>query len=130
MKTDVLVAGEILAEIIRPEPDQSLDTPGLFEGPLPGGAPAIVADAVSRLGHPAVFLGAVGDDRFGQFLKRRLEADGVDCRHLQIIPHASTATAFVAYHRDRSREFLFHLQQSAAAQAFAYQLDDSELESV
>lgn len=50
----------------------------------PGGAPANVAVALTRLGVPTAFVGAVGDDAHGLELAQMLRVYGVDCRGLQI----------------------------------------------
>jgi sugar/nucleoside kinase (ribokinase family) len=126
----ILVAGEALVEIMRPGLDLPLDAPGPFEGPFPSGAPAIAADAVSRLGGWAGFIGAVGDDDFGRCVIRRLEADGVDVRFLRRVSDATTAMAFVTYFRDGSRRFLFHLRQSAATAMDTDQVDNGYLADV
>ncbi len=110
----VLTLGEILVEIMRPGVNQPLDQPGEFRGPFPSGAPAIFIDTVARLGLPAAFIGAVGQDPFGKLLIERLRADGVDVSGIQHIRDASTAVAFVAYASDGSRQFVFHIGGAAA----------------
>lgn len=111
----VLSLGELLVEIMRPSVDQPLDEPGQFVGPFPSGAPAIFIDAVARLGVSCGFIGAVGDDAFGKCVLRRLKNDGVDVRHVRVVSHRTTGIAFVSYRSDGSRQFLFHLPQSAAS---------------
>ena len=49
----------------------------------PGGAPANVAVAASRLGARTAFIGKTGGDSFGTYLRGVLEADGVDCGGLR-----------------------------------------------
>ena len=46
----------------------------------PGGAPANAAVAAARLGLRTAFIGKVGADLHGRFLKETLEREGVDCR--------------------------------------------------
>ncbi len=74
----------------------------------PGGAPANVAAAVGRLGGPARFIGQVGDDRFGRFLKESMENLQVDMQYLRVHKTAHTPLAFVFLdaHGERSFEFL------------------------
>ncbi|OFX14324.1 MAG: hypothetical protein A2V59_12235 [Armatimonadetes bacterium RBG_19FT_COMBO_69_19] len=110
---EVLIAGEALVEIMRPEVGQPLDEPGPFEGPFPSGAPAICADAVGRMGRFAGFISAVGADDFGRCIVRRLAASGVDLTYVRAVPQ-TTAMAFITYRADGSRQFLFHLRGSAA----------------
>lgn len=111
----VLSLGELLVEVMRPEVDQPLDEPGPLMGPFPSGAPAIFIDAVARLGVACGFIGVVGDDPFGQCVLRRLKEDGVDVRRIRVVSHRVTGIAFVSYRSDGTRQFLFHLPQSAAA---------------
>ncbi len=128
--SEVLVCGEALVEIMRPGLDVPLDEPGPFEGPYPSGAPAIAADALSRLGVPVGFISAVGDDDFGRCVMRRMAASGVDVRHVQRVSQATTAMAFVTYFRDGTRRFLFHLRGSAAAALRTDLVDAADLQGV
>jgi len=111
----VLSMGELLVEVMRPGVDEPLDRQGTFVGPFPSGAPAIFIDAVARLGVSCGFVGVVGDDPFGRCVLNRLTRDGVDVRHVRLVSHRTTGIAFVAYRSDGSRQFVFHLPQSAAA---------------
>jgi len=112
----ILSIGEALVEIMRPKPDLPLDSPGPFVGPFPSGAPAIFADCAARLGASSGFIGVVGDDDFGTCLRNRLLADRVDVTYLATDPHRLTGIAFVTYHSDGRRHFLFHMQDAAAGQ--------------
>lgn len=115
MMPHVLSLGELLVEVMRTTVDQPLDEPGLFAGPYPSGAPAIFIAAVARLGVSCGFIGVVGDDAFGKCVLRRLRSEGVDIRHVRVVSHRTTGIAFVSYRSDGSRQFLFHLPQSASA---------------
>lgn len=61
----------------------------------PGGAPANVAVAAARLGLAADFVGKVGADAHGRFLRRSLEEAGVGTRWLAEDEGAFTTLAFV-----------------------------------
>ena len=61
----------------------------------PGGAPANVAVAVAKLGGEAGFIGCVGEDAFGAFLRETLIRFGVDVHGLQTAKDASTTLAVV-----------------------------------
>jgi len=91
--SSVLSFGEALIDIIADDGATSLEEAGHFAA-RPGGAPANVAVALSRLGIPAAFCGCVGDDPFGNRLRKVLEADGVDTANLSAIPGANTTLAF------------------------------------
>jgi len=54
-----------------------------------GGKGANQAVAVSRLDHPVVMLGAVGQDEFGKELKGSLQSFGVNTDHIITVPGAS-----------------------------------------
>ena len=74
----------------------------------PGGAPANVAVAAAKLGLPSAFIGKVGDDIHGRFLRGVLEGAGVDCRGLILDPESPTTLAFVELQPDGDRDFSFH----------------------
>ncbi len=112
----VLSMGNMLVEIMRPQLDAPLDQPGAFEGPFPSGDTVIYIGQVARLGLPAAYIGAVGADEFGDCLLRRLNADGVDCSQVRVLPQHSTGVAFNARFSDGGRRFLFHWRHAAAGQ--------------
>ena len=116
--------GELLVEIMRPEPNMPLDKPGLFRGPFPSGAPAIFIDTVARLGHQAGIISGVGNDGFGQCCLARLENDGVDTRLVRQVEGGSTAVAFVAYDSTGERSFIFHIGNTPATSATCPQAMD------
>ena len=60
-----------------------------------GGAPANVAVQAARLGMSAQFVGKVGADMHGDFLKRALQERGVDVASVAQDPDAFTTLAFV-----------------------------------
>ena len=98
-----------------------LNTGQSMEGPLsipqfrqfPGGAPANVAVAIGKLGGNARFIGQVGNDKFGHFIKAALQEYSVDTRLLSLHPNASTALAFVFLDNEGERSFEFMRNQTA-----------------
>lgn len=92
------------------------DVQGTYLGPYPSGAPAIFIDAAARLGLKAGFIGAVGEDGFGDLLINRLRKSGVDVEHVRVAKGFTTGTAFVMYYSSGERRFIFHLRHSAAGQ--------------
>ncbi len=111
----IYTMGEILVEIMRESTNSSLDKPGRFLGPFPSGAPAIFISTVARLGHTGKIWGGVGKDSFGKNILDRLIFDGVDCRDISIVENRATAVAFVSYDSDGSREFIYHIDGTPAA---------------
>lgn len=61
----------------------------------PGGAPANVLAMAAKLGGKTAFIGKVGDDAFGAFLKKTMEDAGVDVRGLRMTREYPTTLAFV-----------------------------------
>ena len=110
---EIWTMGEMLVEIMRSKVDIPFDQTGDFLGPFPSGAPAIFIDAVAKLGNKAGIIGAVGDDGFGANLKNRLVEDGVDCKYVKIL-EGSTAVAFITYYSNKSREYIFHINDTPA----------------
>ncbi|OYT61877.1 MAG: carbohydrate kinase [Thermofilum sp. ex4484_15] len=111
---DVLSLGELLVEIMRVKRDVPHTVRGEYSGPYPSGAPAIFADAVARLGVSVGFLGCVGGDDFGRLLLDRFKSDGVEVGGVRVLEGFTTGIAFVAYFKDGSRRFVFHLRYSAS----------------
>ena len=56
---------------------------------LSGGKGANQAVAAARLGRRTAFVGAIGDDEQGTWLRDRLADEGVDTEHLVVVPGAS-----------------------------------------
>ncbi len=101
---DVVALGELLIDF-TPEGFSSSGST-LYER-NPGGAPANVLTALARLGGRGAFIGKVGDDQFGHFLKAVLEENGVDARGLRFSGQANTTLAFVELDAQRNRSFSF-----------------------
>lgn len=108
----VVCFGELLIDFVALESGVTVGEASGFQK-APGGAPANVAVAVSRLGHPAAFIGQVGDDPFGHYLAGVLKADHVDTAGLRFSSQARTALAFVALGADGERSFVFYRHPSA-----------------
>ena len=72
----------------------------------PGGAPANLAVAASRLGAKTAFLGKVGQDGFGSYLRQVLEENGVDHSGLQV-GESATTMAIVSIDETGERSFRF-----------------------
>lgn len=101
---DVVALGELLIDF-TPAGISDNGNP-LFEM-NPGGAPANVLIAVAKLGGRCAFIGKVGDDHFGHFLKQTLENNNVDTRGLKCTEQANTTLAFVHLDEKGERSFTF-----------------------
>ena len=88
----------------------------------PGGAPANVLVALERLGHKTAFLGKVGCDMHGEFLRATLEEQGIDTTGLISDPDAFTTLAFVALAPNGEREFSFARKPGADTRITADEL--------
>jgi len=108
----VVCMGELLIDFVALEQGVSVGEASGFQK-APGGAPANVAVAVSRLGYEAAFLGQVGDDPFGHFLTDVLSSEGVDIRGLRFSKEARTPLAFVSLTAEGERSFVFYRHPSA-----------------
>lgn len=79
----------------------------------PGGAPANVAVALVNLGLEASFIGQVGDDHYGHFLRDVLREKGVDTSGLLMSPSAPTSLAIVSLAPNGERSFSFYRKHGA-----------------
>ncbi|XXG62196.1 hypothetical protein AAC387_Pa05g0609 [Persea americana] len=104
--------GEMLIDFVPTVSGVSLaDAPAFLKAP--GGAPANVAIAVSRLGGHSAFVGKLGDDEFGHMLANILKQNGVNNDGVLFDKSARTALAFVTLRSDGEREFMFYRNPSA-----------------
>jgi fructokinase len=110
---EVVCLGEVLVDIFAPD-GQSIKDAQHFER-APGGAPANVAVALSKLGLRSGFIGKVGNDPFGQLLREVLANAHVEVTHLYGSPDARTTLAWVAKPNPQISEFLFYRHPGADA---------------
>lgn len=78
-----------------------------------GGAVANVAAAAAGFGISAAFLGMVGNDFFGKYLKGVLDAKGVDTSGLVMSDDYNTTLAFVHLFENGERDFSFYRKPGA-----------------
>lgn len=108
--TDILTLGELLIDFTAC--GKNGQGQRLF-AQNPGGAPANVAVAVSRLGGKSAFIGKVGDDMHGRFLADTLKENNVNCDSLILDKDFFTTLAFVDVNADGEREFSFARKHGA-----------------
>ncbi|MBQ1783559.1 MAG: aminoimidazole riboside kinase [Gammaproteobacteria bacterium] len=105
MSNKVWVLGDAVVDLIPQDQHTYLK--------CPGGAPANVAVAVARLGSTSAFIGRVGNDPLGHFMKRVLEEEQVDTRHMLLDPLHRTSTVLVDLNDEGERSFHFLVNPSA-----------------
>ena len=107
---DITTIGEILIDLTQSgRTEQGIPR---FDA-NPGGAPANLAVAATRLGARTAFIGRVGNDSFGDYLKRCLAENGVDVRGMSMDEKARTTLAVVALDERGERTFSFYRDPSA-----------------
>ncbi len=100
---DVTAIGEILIDLTQTGVNEA-GVPQFSANP--GGAPANVAVAASRLGARTAFLGKVGNDGFGAYLRQVLENNHVDSRGVRT-GETHTSMAIVSIDETGERSFRF-----------------------
>ncbi len=103
----VLCPGEALIDFVATEGLGNLEISNDFVKKA-GGAPANAAGAMAKLGVDAYFMGAVGNDPFGDFLKNTMESYNINTKFLEQIDYKPTTLAFVSLTEDGERDFKFN----------------------
>ena len=109
---DVICIGEALIDFFAVQSGVKLREVTEFKR-IGGGAPANVAVGVSKLGKSSAFIGRVGKDEFGFYLRDILSENNVNVDLLQYDNQARTGLAFIALPTPTTREFLFYRNPSA-----------------
>lgn len=104
LRFDVVAIGELLIDFT--DHGRSENGMRLFEQNA-GGAPANVLAALARLGHRTAFIGKIGMDGPGDFLRESLDGNGINTEGLVSDPNAFTTLAFVALGPGGERQFSF-----------------------
>ena len=106
---DIITIGEMLVDFTSVTAEDG----SVYYKRNPGGAPANVAVMASKLGVSSGFIGKLGNDMFGHYLKDVLEREGVDTKGVILDKNFSTTLAFVGKDEDDQRCFVFYRQNSA-----------------
>lgn len=116
---DVVALGEILIDFTEVgKNDQGIT---LF-AQNPGGAPGNVCVALNRLGSDSAFVGKVGTDMHGDYLRKVLDQEGVDTSNLISDDDYFTTLAFVTL-EDGERKFSFARKPGADTQIRFEEID-------
>lgn len=107
---DVVSMGEILIDFTF----QGFNSDGqrLFAQNA-GGAPANVLVSIQKLGGKTAFLGKIGDDMHGLFLKKTLDSEKINTEGLIIDKKYFTTLAFVSLSNSGERSFSFARKSGA-----------------
>ncbi|PRX22367.1 fructokinase [Orenia metallireducens] len=103
----IITLGEALIDFIP------LDQNNMSFKKNPGGAPANVAVGLSNLGAKTTFVGKVGNDLLGHFLKETLDEKGVNTESMILTDEARTGLVFVTLDESGERSFSFYINPSA-----------------
>lgn len=123
---DIAALGELLIDFT----DAGIGESGmrLFEQ-NPGGAPANLLTVASHMGLKTAFIGKVGNDMHGMFLKKTLEKENICTDYLMTDPEAFTTLAFVSINENGEREFSFARKPGADTRLCREELDHGLLEN-
>ncbi len=102
----ILCFGELLIDMISETTGDLVKSKGFSK--QFGGAPGNTASGLAKLGIPVYFMGKVGDDPFGHFLKNTLEENNVKTDFLNLSKVYKTTLAFVALEESGERDFTFY----------------------
>ena len=106
----IMTLGEVLIDLTQTGTDEK----GIPQfAAFPGGAPANVAVAASRLGAESGFIGKIGGDAFGAQLRATLEQDRVDTACLFETEEVPTTLAIVSVDARGERSFSFYRDPGA-----------------
>ena len=119
-KVDIVALGELLIDFT--EAGHSQGGRKLFEQ-NPGGAPANLLTVASHFGYRTSFIGKVGNDMHGKFLKRTLQTEGINTDAIVEDPDYFTTLAFVEIGENGERNFSFARKPGADTQLKKEELD-------
>ena len=120
--------GELLIDFVSTTTDVTLaECPGFAKAP--GGAPANVAVGLAKLGVDSGFIGKVGDDPFGDFLRGTLEQVHVDTSFLISGTGCRTTLAFVATRSDGKKDIAFYRNPGADMLLTPDEIDETYVRS-
>lgn len=125
-EVDLVALGELLIDFT--EAGKSRDGKKLFEQ-NPGGAPANLLTVAAHMGYQTEFIGKVGTDMHGDFLKKTLEKEGIGTQYLIQDERYFTTLAFVEIAENGERQFSFSRKPGADTQLCVKELNQEFLEN-
>ena len=123
---DILTIGEVLIDLTQ----TGKDARGIPQfAANPGGAPANLAVAASRLGAQTAFIGRVGADAFGRYLKEVLAENKVDVSGMAVDADHPTTMAVVSVDATGERDFSFYRSANADVMLCKEDISDEALKA-
>lgn len=123
---DIVAIGEVLIDLTQTGMNQL----GVGQyAANPGGAPANLAVAASRLGARTAFVGKVGRDAFGNYLRAVLNENHVDTTGLLTDEREHTTLAVVSVDETGERSFTFYRDPSADVNLDAREIPEDLLKN-
>ena len=123
---DILTIGEVLIDLTQTGKDER----GIPQfAANPGGAPANLAVAASKLGAKTAFIGKVGADAFGRYLTDVLNENGVDASHVAVDADHPTTMAVVSVDAAGERDFSFYRSANADVMLCKEDISDEALKA-
>lgn len=123
---DIVAIGELLVDLTQTGVNQL----GVGQyAANPGGAPANLAVAASRLGAQTAFVGKVGRDAFGNYLRCVLNENHVDTTGLLTDEREHTTLAVVSVDETGERSFTFYRDPSADVNLNAREIPENLLKN-
>ena len=123
---DILTIGEVLIDLTQ----TGRDDKGIPQfAANPGGAPANLAVAASRLGAKTAFIGKVGADGFGRYLTQVLTENGVDASGVAVDREHPTTMAVVSVDASGERDFSFYRGANADVMLSREDIPDAALQA-
>lgn len=107
---DIVSLGEILIDFT---PNGTNEQGIALFARNPGGAPANVLAMNSKLGGTSAFIGKIGNDAFGAYLKDTLNSHNIDTSGLVTDSEVPTTLAFVQLDKSGDRSFSFYRNPGA-----------------
>ena len=123
---DITAVGEILIDLTQSGVNE-LGIPMFAANP--GGAPANLAVAAARLGASTAFIGKVGTDSYGTFLRNTLVENHVDVSGMAVDQRNRTTLAVVAVDKTGERTFSFYRDPSADVNLMAEEISVEQLKN-
>jgi 2-dehydro-3-deoxygluconokinase len=121
--SEVVTLGECLVTLVAERPGSLADASAFDR--FVAGAEANVAVGLVRLGHTVTYIGRVGNDGFGEAIRRQLRGEGVDTTFLGTDPDAPNGIMI----RERPglvpAQVLYYRRDSAGSHVSAADVEDA-----